>query len=432
MTNEEIKIKAMNHNIKLTPIFFALTWDVFFFWAISTIFLNQIKGLSFSQIVTLDSLGMLFGCLMCIPLTKLFQKVSSLTSAKLAMVGYGLFLLAMIYGTNYFIFVLGRLFLAFGYCINSVKINSFITDTLSQAKRDSEYQVVFGRGLSIYYIVETVTTILAGYLYAKNAYIGLWIAFAMVIATILYAYLLKEPSKFQKRNVRLNAKTKNKNTPDSYLKIFGTMFFVATLIYVFIMRGVLSIAGTGFKIFLQNQVDFGWLSMELFGYIYALTRITAAITSKFQFKLDARFNIKTLIILSVFTILTFVLNGCLILFADINLPIFIIIVITSCIQYSITSPMRIFVNNYIRVCVDKKNIEKAQSIKTMADYLGYAAISAVFALLLEIFNDNYGLVCLVYIGIFAIPIILATIFFVRTVIKTHARKSTIVKHEYIE
>ena len=93
-------------------------------------------------------------------------------------------------------------------------------------------------------------------------------------------------------------------------------------------------------------------------------------------------------------------------------------------------PHQIFVNNYMQVCVSKKNIERAYAIRTTVEYLGYGIISALYATLLSIFKDNWGLANIVYISILAIPLIVSLIFFLRALIKKHAQKFTVIKDEY--
>ena len=84
----------------------------------------------------------------------------------------------------------------------------------------------------------------------------------------------------------------------------------------------------------------------------------------------------------------------------------------------------------MQVCTSKKNIEKAYSIRTMVEYLGYALISYVYAMLLAGFKDNYGLTNIVYISIFAIPLVVSLILFIRALCKKYASKYTIIKPEY--
>ena len=65
MTNEERGSMYMQRNVKLSPALVALTWDIFFFWTISTLYLTQVKGLTNSQVIMLDSVLMIFGGVFC-------------------------------------------------------------------------------------------------------------------------------------------------------------------------------------------------------------------------------------------------------------------------------------------------------------------------------------------------------------------------------
>ena len=129
-------------------------------------------------------------------------------------------------------------------------------------------------------------------------------------------------------------------------------------------------------------------------------------------------------------ILGYVINGVLFLFIPFNTVSIIVIVCISYVLVALRTPYQIFISNYIKVCVHKKNLEKAYAIKTMVEYLGYALMSFVCSALLTAFNNDYGKVSLVYIGIFAIPLIVSVILFVRQLIKKYAQKYTIIKDEW--
>ena len=74
MTNEERRDFYMNRNIKVLPLYYAFTWDIMFVITISTLFYTNQKGLSLSEIITLDSYLMLFAAIMCIPISKMFER----------------------------------------------------------------------------------------------------------------------------------------------------------------------------------------------------------------------------------------------------------------------------------------------------------------------------------------------------------------------
>ena len=129
-------------------------------------------------------------------------------------------------------------------------------------------------------------------------------------------------------------------------------------------------------------------------------------------------------------ILGFVTTGVLFVINPTSIVSILIIVALSYVLSCLRIPNQIFLNNYMQVCSHKRNIERAYSIRIMVEYLGYAAVSSVYAWLLAGFNDNYGLTNLVYIAIFGIPLVVAMVSFVNALVKKHAQKFTVIKDEY--
>ena len=434
MTNEERKERYMNRNIKLFPALCALTWDIIFVWTISMMFFSTQKGLEPSQIIALDSILMLAGCILVVPVGKLFQNVSPIVATRIGMCGYGGYLLLVIFGTSYPIFIIAQLFLAFGYSVMSVKTNSVLTNSLQVVKRDKDYQRTYGKGVSIFYAIESIGAILITYVYNWQPYMAYWMSFAIVVGTILFSFLFVEPKKFQDKNVDIKqtqelAKSKK---PDSYFKILASLFFIALLVFMFLMRGVLSIAGSSFKLYLQGLIDVGTLPVWAFGYIYAAGRLCVSLASNFQFKFNLKFGVRSIIIIAVASIVTFVLNGLMFIYCDLPYLNLVVISVSSFIQMSLFPICRIFVNNYMQVCIHKKNIERAYSIRTMVEYLGYAAVSGLYAAILGVNNDHYGFTSLIHISIYIIPIIIATAVFIHQLCRKHAQKYTIIRTEYTE
>ena len=170
MTNEERRDFYMNRNIKLSPSIIALSWDVIFVWTISTLYFTTVKGLTNSQTVMLDSILMLCGCLFCVPVSKMFQNITPIKSIRVGLVGYVVYLVLCIFGTNLFTFILAQPFLAFGYAVMSVKSNSVLTESLNVVKRDKDYERIYGKGLSLFYIIEFVGALVITYVFDWKPY----------------------------------------------------------------------------------------------------------------------------------------------------------------------------------------------------------------------------------------------------------------------
>ena len=93
MTNEERKEYYMNRNVKLYPLYLSITWDVLFVWTMLSLFYTQVKGLSYSQAILLDSVQTLVACAICIPITKWFTKMKPVRASRIGNLGYIGFLL---------------------------------------------------------------------------------------------------------------------------------------------------------------------------------------------------------------------------------------------------------------------------------------------------------------------------------------------------
>jgi len=435
MTNEERKNFYMNRNIKLSPTIIAITWDVIFVWVITTLYLTSVKGFSNSQAVMLDSILMFAGCIMCVPVNKLLQNIKPINGTRIGLCGYAGWAILYIVGEGYLTFVCAQIFLAFGYAVLSVKSNMILTRSLSAVKRDKDYQRVYGKGLSKYYLLDFLGSIFVVYVYNWMPIAVFIISLLTVVFCFVLTFFLKEPEKFIEKNVNINSDEKlneNSEKPESFGKILKSTFLITLLVYAFFFRGVLSISGTSLKIYLNTVLNDGTIPLWSYGFLFAISRLCASLSSKYQFKFNLKFGLKSLLIFNVLLILTFVITGSVFLL-NINEYVKLIIILIACyIMGCLRMPNQIFLNNYLQVCTPKRNVERVYSIRIMAEYMGYALISFVYSILLSVFEDNYGLTNVTYIAIFGIPLVVALLFFIRALCKKYAQKYTIIKSEYVE
>lgn len=438
MTNEEKMTKYMQRNVKLFPPFLALTWDVLFVWTISTMFFTTQKGLDFSQVVMLDSVLMIIGCVICVPVTNLFKNVNAVTASQIGALGYAIYLIMCIFGNHFAVFLLAQFFLSFGYIACGIKGNSILTKSLNILKRDNDYERVYGKGISLFYVLEAIGAIGITYVYNWQPYVAYWISFGVVIFIFFYSFLLKSPEKFQQQNIVIDARqteteaTKKQKKESTFFKVLKSPFFICLLLFMFLMRGTTSITNSNFKMYLQQIIELGALPASVFGYIYAGGKLLTAISSKYQFKFNLKFGVRSIIIFAVSLIVSFFAAGAVAMLMPVNWLSITLIIVISYVQMCIISPCRIFVNNYMQVCISPQDIEKAYSVRTMVEYLGYGLISALYSALLTAFSDSYGIVSIVYMSILTLPIIITMILFIRFLIKKHAEKYTIIKQEYTE
>ena len=73
MNDNEIK-KAKEYNVKIYPFYKMFSWDLLFYYSIIYLFLNQVKGLSTSDILFADSFFPLFKVIFQIPAVSVVEK----------------------------------------------------------------------------------------------------------------------------------------------------------------------------------------------------------------------------------------------------------------------------------------------------------------------------------------------------------------------
>lgn len=430
MTNKEKLDRYMNRNIKIFPSYLSLTWDILFIWSISTMFYTQVKGLSYSQAVSLESILTLFSCVFCLFVIKFMKKVTPIKTMRLATLSALMYVLFLIFSKNYTQLVIAQAFLGFTYACGLIKSNFIITQSLSVVGRDKEYQKVYGKGLSGFYILEAICCIASSYIFEYNPYLVYWLAAGIILFTFIYSFLFVEPTKYQEKNVEIKA---NKKTTNSKMKTSKSVisFIVVLIIFAFIARATLGIASGNFRIFLQEMINMDKLPLWAFGYIFAGMRISIALSTKYQFKYDLRYGVKCVIAFISLAILTFLLNGLIFLNMKINTFAIALIIIFSYIQNSLRAPLNIFVNNYIKNCIPESKTETIFALRAMMEYLGHSLGALLLSQLINI-NNNYGLANLLFVSIISIPLIISTIVFIRMLIKVYANKHTVIRKEYVE
>ena len=434
MDDEQKKNYYMNRNIKLYPTYLAFTWDIFFVWTIIMLFYTNVKGLSYSQAVLLDSILYVSAFILSVPLTKLFSKVKPILSMQIAVCCTMIFLIIVIFGNSFYEFVIAEIIFSISMVVVNIKQSIILSDSLHAVKRDKEFNRIYGSGLGIYYFLDAVGAIFATYIYQFNPYLAFILAFVILIFVQLFSLLLKEPTKFQDSNLDLQqTQVKKKSVkPDSYKKILLSGFILSMLVYLSFFRGVVSIDSSMLRIYLQGLTDGGVIPVWLFGILYSGYRIANSLSSKYQFKYELKFGVRSIVLFWALAILCLVGTGVVYLINPSSILSIVLILIMSYIFASLRPPNQIFMTKYLQVCLTKKNLERGYNLKNMAEYLGYASFSSLYALLLSVFNDNFGYSNLVYIAILAVPLIISMIVFIKFLVKKNASKYTIIKAEYTE
>ena len=141
-----------------------------------------------------------------------------------------------------------------------------------------------------------------------------------------------------------------------------------TFLVSFFMRGTIASVSTGYKIYLQQIQDAGITKAWMFGYLFALSRLFAAVMSKTQSRSDLKYGIRSMagfIILAVMSF--FVLSGLLLSSASSYFAVIVISFLFS-LLYGIRPAVMILMNKYSNDYNRAEDIDSAMSKKMLFEY----------------------------------------------------------------
>ena len=369
----------MEKNTKIFPVYKLFSYDILFYYAISILFLNGVKGLSLAEIAILNSIYSTSAILLQIPSALITDKIGLRNSMILGN------MFCLFWGIDYLIapsfatLAIGEFLLAFGFALKGTSESPFLYSSLKKLNRLSDFSKIEGKGSSLYFIVEALACVAAGYLYKVNVYLPLiFSCICALIATVL-AYFTK-PIKNLK-NANATAKEKRDELFSGFKFIFKSSRLHALLFFACLFYGILAVAATYFKTYLTViNVD-----STTFGYIFAAASITASIGSLVQEKISAKFRNQTLTVMSLSYAASFVFIGVIATLTT-NYNILLITgIVVYLFQMFERGAYRIIVKNYVSNFTTSSIRSKLMSIYYLAENFG----SAIILILVSSTLDRY-------------------------------------------
>ncbi len=415
---------ALKRNIKIYPFYRAFSYDFLFFWTISILFLTEVKGLSYSQVILLDSLFMLSAFCLQVPISKMIRKIGRVSSARLGAIAYLGFAFLNIFGTSFLWFLIANVLYGIGAAIKNVADTEILSISLQKLNRKNDFSKIDGKAMFWYYLFEGLTSVVAGYLFEfVNPYAPIIATTILSMACLIFAFIIKDPASDEESTQEVKH-SEAQNEP-SYRALLKRPFVIWMAIFCFSFFGVSSVYQTMSKVYLQNIN----VPAYLFGYIFCCYRIIAAISSKFQFKYELKRGVKILLVSSFMMVSAYIVSAIIYTIAADAVISIIIVLLIFASQHISRSLYRITVKNYINQCVTKRALTRTLTIYSMAEFLGYSLTTLFVSLVMEISGNSYLITNFSLVGVFIIPLTLSVIFFMRALIKSYMSRCTIVRKD---
>ncbi len=354
----------MQRNIKLFPIYKLFSYDILFYYAISILFLTGVKDFNISQVALLSSIYSLASIISQIPAAIVADKIglkNSMVFGNLFCMTWAIFYLTI---PSFSIIIIGEFLCAFGFALKGTSESPFLYSSLKKQGKISEFAKIESKGSSLYFIVEAIASIVAGYLYFINPYLPMiFAATCCLIATIIAFYMkpIKTPEKDKQ-----TPKERITEMFSGFKFIFKSKRLHAILIFACVFYGVLSLSSTYIKTFL-NDIQ---VSSTMFGYIFAIASVASAVGSMIQDKIEKKRKNRTLATISITYIVSFVVIGLFaLLFKNYHVLLTVGIVVFL-LQSLLKGAYRIIIKSYVSRYTTSSIRSKLMSIYYLAESFG--------------------------------------------------------------
>ena len=145
-------------------------WDLPFYFAISFLFLTEVKGFSSSDVVLLDvSIYTLFKSLCQLPSTIIADKLGKRISLIVGNIFVCFSILFILLCTNLYFLALAELCMAIGFSVKSIAEPNILYESLpAKGTRGKKFSRIDGRGTSLYFYLNAISSLTTGFLYNIN------------------------------------------------------------------------------------------------------------------------------------------------------------------------------------------------------------------------------------------------------------------------
>lgn len=384
---DDIEIaKARKQNIKIYSLYRAISLDLIFYYAIEFLFLTQVKHISSSDVVLSSSMYAIFMIIFQIPASTVIDKLGTRECTILANIFNSIFIILIILCDSLPTLILAQFISAICFSLKDISDVALIKYSIPKTEKEGEiFSKLEGKGLKNYFIFNSVSAILAGFLYVINPYIPLILSFTITIISIVLSCCFKE---IEIEVEEVETKTYMKDLIQGVKLIMKSQRLRSLFLYSGISWGIIALMGTYRASLL---VDIG-TPEQVITIIAAIVGVASSIGSREQLNFHNLFKNKSLsvtlliIIVSIFVAgITGVVN------ISYSVSLFIIVACFCAINFSKGVSM-VITKRYLGNFADEKILTQIYAIDAISKNAFRAIISLVGAYLLKITNTANSLI----------------------------------------
>lgn len=388
--NEQTIIQNKKYNVRLFPIYKAISWDLLFYYAISFLFLTQTKGISASDVLLVDASYTIFKFILQIPTVIIVNKLGNKKSLILGNLFVSGAILAEILATGMFSLFLAQFMFALGYALKNLTESNLLFDSIEKSnKRNAIFSKIDGKSSSFYYYVDAITSLTTGFLFVINGYLPILLCFGLCIISTLLSLKFKDVSE-TKPVEKINVKDNINDIKEGFKFIFQSSRLKSLIIFNALLSSVLALRSTlSSSIFTDIH-----LPEQYFGITYAVFQILSGIASNKQEWFHNRYRNRTLTVFGLTCTLSMIAIGlCEVVNLNYGLTLEVILIMLA-LQCIVKGPFYTLIKRYLNSFATSSMRTKIYSASDLSYCVIRSVICFISSALLDVTNTSYVYVIL--------------------------------------
>ena len=323
-----------------------LSWDYLFYYAIIFLFFTETKGINAADVLLAEALYPVFKMIFLVPATVMIEALGKRNSLIIGNLFVCFAILTYIAGNNIITVIIGELLSAIGFIIKGVCESNILYDSIEKnEKRGSKFAKIEGKGISYYYWIEAITSVISGFLFVINGYIPMFLCLLSVIVSTGMSVKFRNIDE-ENNSTKISKKMVKKECRNLFrsFKLFSRSPRLKNLIFFGALISAVFLSITMLRSSVMKDIG---VPEKYFGVIFAILEIISGIAAKNENKFHNKYRNRTLTVISIPLIISLLLIGTL---CNLNLSYqfsLAIIIISLLIQYIVKGPFYPLIKRYL-------------------------------------------------------------------------------------
>ena len=195
-------VDARKQNMKIYSLYRAISLDLIFYYAIEFLFLTQVKNITPSEVVLSTSFYAIFMIILQIPASIVVDKIGTKKCTILANMFNIIFILLIINVKDLKTLILAQLFSALCFALKDISDETLLRYSIPETKKKGDiFSKLEGKGFQNYFLINSITAVISGFLYTINPYIPMFLCLCFVILATFMSFGFKDIEKIKESHI---------------------------------------------------------------------------------------------------------------------------------------------------------------------------------------------------------------------------------------